>query len=97
VPLPADAERIERALLTLRGAPVLQGARGGVLADVGAAARLARRAGELLVEERLETLELNPVLVGRVGAVAVDASLRRRAAGVEPTIAIAARSGACTM
>jgi hypothetical protein len=96
VPLPAGAERIERAILTLRGAPLLAGARGRHAADVGAASRLAERAGELLLQERLETLECNPVLVGRDGAVAVDASVRRNAPSVEAAVAAQARAGACT-
>jgi hypothetical protein len=80
VPLPADADRIELALGSLRGAPLLLGARGGTRADVGAAARLAQRIGELLVTLGLETVECNPVLVGPAGegAVAVDAAVRRR-------------------
>jgi acetate---CoA ligase (ADP-forming) len=80
VPLPADADRIELALGSLRGAPLLLGARGGTRADLGAAARLAQRIGELLVTLGLETVECNPVLVGPAGegAVAVDAAVRRR-------------------
>jgi acetyl-CoA synthetase len=76
VPLPADAKRIERALRSLRGAAVLEGARGADPVDIGAAARLAERAGELLVAQSLDLIELNPVLVSVAGAVAVDASVR---------------------
>ena len=76
VPLPAGAARIERALRKLRGAPVLLGGRGQPAADVGAASRLAQRTGELLLEASLEVIELNPVLVGERGAVAVDALVR---------------------
>jgi succinyl-CoA synthetase beta subunit len=72
VPLPAGADRVERAL---RAAPALAGL------DIEAAAGLAARAGELLVERDLELLELNPVLVGARGAVAVDALAR---AGAPP-------------
>jgi acetyl-CoA synthetase len=80
IPLPADAERVERALLGLRGAPLLTGARTGAAVDVAAAARLAARAGELLLEGDLELLELNPVLVHSRGAIAVDALVRAGAA-----------------
>jgi hypothetical protein len=38
---------------------------------------MAQRVGELLCEESLELLELNPVLAGPAGAVAVDATARR--------------------
>ncbi len=78
VPLPASAGRIEQALRSLRGAPLLTGGRGATPLDVAAAARLAERAGEILLEESLELLELNPVLVGPRGAIALDATARRR-------------------
>jgi acyl-CoA synthetase (NDP forming) len=73
VPLPATAARVERALRGLRGAALLTGGRGQPELDLGAAARLAAAAGELLLEVDLELLELNPVLVYRDGAVVVDA------------------------
>jgi hypothetical protein len=83
VPLPADAERVQRAIATLRGAPLLLGGRGRAGADVPAAARLAAQVGALLLERGLATVECNPVLVGepdpaRCGAVAVDAAIRTR-------------------
>lgn len=78
VPLPASADRIEEALGALRGAPLLLGGRGQPPADVGAAARLAHLTGELLLVSELELVELNPVIVGNRGAVAVDALVRRR-------------------
>src|SRR5205085_1647629 len=80
VPLPAGAERIEHAIRSLRGAPLLTGARSAARVDLAAVARMAQRVGELLLEESLELLELNPVLAGPAGAVAVDATARRRAA-----------------
>jgi acetate---CoA ligase (ADP-forming) len=80
VPLPASAARIERALRSLRGAPLLTGGRGGAPVDLDAAARLAERVGEVLIEDELELIELNPVLVSPEGAVAVDATVRRRVA-----------------
>jgi acetyl-CoA synthetase len=76
VPLPADAARVERALRSLRAAPLLAGTRTGAPADVAAAAALAARAGALLLDQGLELLELNPVLVNARGAVAVDAVIR---------------------
>ena len=86
IPLPADAARIERAIATLRGAPLLlggRGGRGGPGIDVPAAARLAAQVGALLLEQGLAAIECNPVLVGepdpaRPGAVAVDAAIRTR-------------------
>jgi hypothetical protein len=76
VPLPATPQRVERALLSLRGAPLLTGARGRKAVDVAAAARLAAGAGDLLLDAGLELLELNPVIVHEHGAVAVDALAR---------------------
>jgi acyl-CoA synthetase (NDP forming) len=80
VPLPAAADRVERALRTLRGAPLLIGGRGRPVADIAAVARLAAGVGELLVTRGLATIECNPVLVAAPGhgAVAVDAAIRRR-------------------
>jgi len=88
VPLPADAERIERDLRSLRGAPLLTGARGAAPLDLGAAARLAQRVGELLIEDSLELIELNPVLVNAQGAVAVDATARVRVPVAVQTTAV---------
>jgi len=76
VPLPADAARIERALRSLRAAPLLEGTRTGAPVEIAAAAALAARAGALLLDQGLELLELNPVLVNARGAVAVDALIR---------------------
>jgi acetyl-CoA synthetase len=77
VPLPADAERVGRALRSLRGAPLLLGGRGGVPVDVDAVARLSARVGELLLADGFELIELNPVIVSAEGAVAADVSVRR--------------------
>ena len=80
VPLPADAGRVENALRSLRGAPLLLGGRGGRSVDVRAIARLAEDLGALLLERSLAEIECNPVLVGAPGegAVAVDATIRLR-------------------
>jgi acetyl-CoA synthetase len=78
VPLPAGAARIERALLSLRGAPMFAGGRSRPAADIAAAAAVIERCGELLVARDLELIELNPVLLGDTGAIAVDASIRIR-------------------
>jgi acetate---CoA ligase (ADP-forming) len=73
VPLPASADRVEAALRSLRGAPLLTGARGRAPLDIAAAARLAAGVGALLLEAGLSLIELNPVFVHEQGAVAVDA------------------------
>ena len=79
IPLPATPARVEEALRSLRGAPLLTGGRGGSPRDIAAAAGLAARVGELLLERGLALVELNPVLVHRSGAVAVDALAARPA------------------
>jgi len=76
IPLPADGERITEGIRTLRGAEVLLGGRGGEPLDTEAVAGLAARIGDLLLEQGLELIELNPVLVHPEGCVAVDALIR---------------------
>ncbi|MET0819232.1 MAG: acetate--CoA ligase family protein, partial [Solirubrobacteraceae bacterium] len=66
-------------LRSLRGAGLLTGARGRPPVDLEALARLAAAAGDLLLAEGLVLLELNPVIAGPDGAVAVDAVARRSA------------------
>jgi acetyl-CoA synthetase len=83
VPLPASPDRVARAIRSLRGAPLLCGGRGRAELAVDAAARLAAAAGDALLARGLEVLELNPVLVGRHGAVAVDAVAREAGARTE--------------
>jgi acetate---CoA ligase (ADP-forming) len=77
VPLPADLGRVRAALLTLRGAPLLLGARGGSAVDLDAVASLAVRVGELVAAGQASLVECNPVLAGPGGAIAVDAAVRR--------------------
>ena len=79
VPLPADPQRVEAALRSLRGAPLLTGSRGRAPLDLAAVADLAARVGALLIEADLQLVELNPVLVGYSGdgASAVDAVISR--------------------
>jgi acyl-CoA synthetase (NDP forming) len=84
VPLPATPERVEHALRSLRAAPALLGARGGLVADLGAAAALAAAAGDVLLEHGLDLLELNPVIVHAHGATVVDALARTSEQGALP-------------
>jgi len=76
VPLPATPARVAAAIRSLRGAPLLSGGRGRTPLAVDAAAELAARAGDVLLAEGLELLELNPVLVSPHGALALDAVVR---------------------
>ncbi len=76
VPLPAPPARVERALRSLRAAPLLLGARGGPAPDLAAAARFGSRLGELLLEHRLDLLEVNPALLTDHNCIALDALAR---------------------
>ncbi|MGZ4185595.1 MAG: acetate--CoA ligase family protein [Solirubrobacteraceae bacterium] len=73
VPLPATAARIERALRSLRGAPLLLGGRGRLPVDLAGACELACAVGALLAERSLALVELNPVFVSAEGAIVADA------------------------
>jgi len=79
VPLPADADRVEAAIRSLRGAAALAGGRGQEPVDLRRAAALAADAGRVLVDEGLALLELNPVVVHGEGCVVLDALARRTA------------------
>ncbi|HEX4307374.1 MAG TPA: acetate--CoA ligase family protein [Solirubrobacterales bacterium] len=81
VPLPASPARVERALRSLRAAPMLTGARSGPSVDLAAAARFGSRLGELALEHDLDLLEVNPALATPTGCVALDALARRRTPG----------------
>ena len=78
IPLPADAARVERALHSLRGAPVLFGARGQTSRDIRALCALCVQVAEHLLAGGHELIELNPVAVypDGQGCVALDAVIR---------------------
>lgn len=70
---PVSAGEVRQALSTLRSYPLLTGYRGRPAADVDALVDLIVRLAEAVVGTGVVEVELNPVLVGRHGAVAVDA------------------------
>ena len=77
-----DAGRMWRSL---RSAPLLTGYRNTPPVDTGAVEDLLLRLGRLAEElPEVAELDLNPVLAGPHGAVAVDAKLRLAPAGPEP-------------
>ena len=53
IPLPADAERVKSALLSLRGVDAIAGGRGRDPLDLDAAAEVAVATGRLLLENGL--------------------------------------------
>lgn len=64
-------------LRSLRGAAVLDGVRGSPPVDVGAVSALIARVGDLMTDNpEIAELDLNPVLAGVSGCMAVDWRLR---------------------
>ena len=71
---PVSEARARRLLLSLRGAPLLLGARGRDPVDLGALAQVVSRVSYVAAAHpELAEVELNPVLAGTSGAVALDA------------------------
>lgn len=76
--LPATEAQILEAARKLRLWPLLDGYRGRPKADMAALAAIAAKLGDqMLLDDSLEEIEINPVLVHETGAVAVDALIRR--------------------
>lgn len=73
IPLPAPPERVRAAVEHLRGYALLAGARGRASHDVEALCVAASRIGDLLVQQGMSLIEVNPLIVGHSGCVAVDA------------------------
>jgi acyl-CoA synthetase (NDP forming) len=81
-----DAGRMWRSL---RAAPLLTGYRGAPAADTAAVEDLVLRLGRLAEDlPEVAELDLNPVLAGPDGVIAVDVKLRLAAVGVEPDPAL---------
>ncbi len=77
IPLPAGPERIRTAIASLRGAPLLLGARGVEPVDLDAVAVAAARIGEVAIAERMALIEVNPLIATADGCLALDALARR--------------------
>ena len=75
--LPVSRDDVLAALQSLRLFPLLDGYRGRVRGDVSALADLVGRLCDLMDDDSLEEIELNPVLVLPRGVVAVDALMRK--------------------
>jgi acyl-CoA synthetase (NDP forming) len=73
---PLDAAAAEELILSLRAARLLTGARGRPALDVSAAARAAAVLSQVAAAHpEVAELEVNPLLVARRGAVALDACI----------------------
>ena len=70
---PVGPDDVLGALRSLRSWPLLAGFRGRPAADVAALVSLIVRLGDAVVGTDVVEVELNPVLVGEHGAIAVDA------------------------
>jgi acyl-CoA synthetase (NDP forming) len=71
---PVHAVEVEAGLAGLRGSALLRGVRGADAVDVGAIVTLVVALGDLLVADpTIVEIDLNPVIAGLRGAVAVDA------------------------
>ena len=78
--LPATAEEIRAALMRLALWPLLDGYRGRCRADVDAVVAVAGTLAGLIADTpAIEEIEINPLMVCRQGAVAVDALIRKAA------------------
>lgn len=77
---PFTREQARSMILRIKASGVLQGARGAAPADIDALADLVVAVGDFAVahREHLASVDLNPVLVGTHGAVAVDAVVEFR-------------------
>lgn len=74
---PVDAGQGAALLRSLRGAAILDGVRGAPPVDVAALAATVTAVGDLMVAvPRIAELDLNPVLAGPDGCVAVDWRVR---------------------
>ncbi len=73
-PLPLDRGDAREMVESLRGYPLLRGARGRARADVGALVRLILQVARLgqAAGERIAELDLNPVMVRPKGVAVVD-------------------------
>ena len=74
-PLPVTAEDVKGMLRRLRGAKLLQGFRGGRPVDMDALAKVVVKIADaaFTLGPRLESLEINPLIVGDGTIEALDA------------------------
>ncbi|MCE0762390.1 acetate--CoA ligase family protein [Pseudonocardia kujensis] len=78
---PLDHDAALALLRTLRSWPLLAGHRGSPPLDVDAAAAAVVAVSRAAAHPRVAELEINPLIVGREGAVAVDVLLRHTDTG----------------
>lgn len=77
IPLPVDADRVVLEIGRLKGSQLLTGERGQKALAIGELAQLVVEVANLFIDEQLTLIELNPVIVDVVTAIAVDAVICR--------------------
>ena len=76
--LPVTGDEVRAGLRRLRLWPLLDGYRGRVKADVGALVETVLQLADLMAaDSSLDEIEINPVMLREIGAVAVDALIRK--------------------
>ncbi len=77
---PIDVDTARDMVLSLRGAPLLQGYRGATVCDFDAVAQIVSRVSRMIADhaDAVAEVEINPLMVSGTGAVAVDALIRVR-------------------
>lgn len=75
---PIDAAAAREMILSLKGAPMLQGYRGRPPCDIDAVCEVVSRVSWLIADhaDRIAEMEINPLIVGGSAAYAVDAVIR---------------------
>jgi succinyl-CoA synthetase beta subunit len=76
IPLPASPAAVERALRALRGAALFDGSRGREPKGLSAAASFGSRLGQVLLDEGLGLIEVNPAVLTSDACIALDATAR---------------------
>lgn len=70
---PIDKKEALEMISEIKGYPILKGIRGKKPADVDAVAQVLVSVSEMAEKENIVELDINPLIVGEKGAVAVDA------------------------
>jgi len=92
---PVDEQAVARLFRALRGAPLLEGARGRVRLDLAAAARASSSLSRFAAAHpEVASVEVNPLLVLTEGVVGLDARLVLSGKGPTPLASVACRSAA---
>lgn len=71
--IPIERNEALDMISEIKGYPILKGIRGRKPADIEAIARVLVAVSEMAQKENIAELDINPLIVGETGAVAVDA------------------------